>query len=397
MPTQNYALTCGWHGGTLALQREITLVLKAPNTNRLTFPTTSPIERANAMNSSTVLTWFSRLTVLLTLTAQLTFAQKITTFDFPEGLATTPTGISSSGRIVGYFGDQQAVAVRGFVRNAKGKFTSFDAPGSTYTLPTGVDQLGQIIGFYGDNLDFGYLQLGFLRNPGGTMDTFNGGTGTVTFPEDINALGQVVGYWVDQGQVVHGFLRNAHGTITSLDVGSGTYYGTYALGTNASGQITGSYFDDSTDFKSHGFLLRVDGAIETFDVPNAITTAGVAINRRGWILGSYTDSSNHGGGFLRRADGSIEAFHVRGATTTAPVAINSKGQVAGYYIDSSSALHGFLRDSDGDIKTFDVPHATRTVPTAMNSSGEITGVFYDANGDQHGFVRSPERETRLTD
>ena len=64
---------------------------------------------------------FLRVTVLLALTSQFAFAQKITTFDFPGGLATTPTAISASGRIAGYYGDQQAVAVRAFVRSFNGK------------------------------------------------------------------------------------------------------------------------------------------------------------------------------------------------------------------------------------------------------------------------------------
>src|ERR1700758_3326616 len=195
------------------------------------------------MKISSLFPLFSRLTVLLALSSQFTYAQKITTFYFPGGFATTPTAISLSGRIVGYYGDEQAVAVRGFVRSASGKFTSFDAPGSTYTLPSGINDFNQITGFYGDNLDFGYLQLGFLRNQAGTMDTFNGGTGTVTSPEQINDLGQIVGSWVDLGQVSHGFLRKFDGTITSFDARTGGFIGTTPTAINIVGQSTGS-FDD---------------------------------------------------------------------------------------------------------------------------------------------------------
>ena len=197
------------------------------------------------MKRSTVLPWFSRVIVLLTLIAPSSFAQKITTFDFPGGIATTPTGISSSGRIVGYYGDQKAVAVRGFVRNAGGKFTPFDAPDSTYTLPTGVNSSEQIVGFYGEYFGYSYTQLGFLRNPDGTMATFSSGTGAVTSPEDINALGQVVGYWQDFADISHGFLRNPDGTITSFDVVSGGFSGTgtIAVAINALGQSTGSFLD----------------------------------------------------------------------------------------------------------------------------------------------------------
>ena len=221
---------------------------------------------------------FSRVAVLLVLTTPLTFAQKIITFDFPDGFATTPTDISPSGRVVGYYGDQKAIAVRGFVRNANGKFTSFDAPNSTYTLPNRVNALGQIVGFFGQYQDLAYMQLGFLRNPDGTTATFNGGAGTVTSAEDINAWGQVVGYWVDFGDVSHGFLRNPDGTLTSFDAGAGGGFGTIALSINVLGQSTGS-FEDGTGVGRRAFLRNADGTIETFDVPNATSTAGTAINQ----------------------------------------------------------------------------------------------------------------------
>src|ERR1700677_3675713 len=102
----------------------------------------------NTMKRSTVFALFSRVVVLLALTADVTFAQRITTFDIPGGIATSPTAITPSGQIVGYYGDTKAGAVRGFLRNSKGIFTAFDAPDSTYTIPTGVTPSGQIVGYY---------------------------------------------------------------------------------------------------------------------------------------------------------------------------------------------------------------------------------------------------------
>jgi hypothetical protein len=99
-------------------------------------------------------------------------------------------------------------------------------------------------------------------------------------------------------------------------------------------------------------------------------------------------------GFLRRVDGTIEVFDLLNATNTWPVAINERRQIAGYYADVSSALHGFLREADGHVKRFDVPNSTSTVPTAMNERSEITGVFTDSDGKQHGFVTRAPRSYR---
>jgi hypothetical protein len=102
------------------------------------------------MKRSPVLALFSRVLVLLAVTTTgFTFAQEITTFDVPGGIFTTPTAITPSGQIVGYYGDTTAVAIRGFLRNRDGTVTTFAAaPDSTYTMPTGVNPSGQIIGYY---------------------------------------------------------------------------------------------------------------------------------------------------------------------------------------------------------------------------------------------------------
>jgi hypothetical protein len=86
------------------------------------------------MKWSPALALFSRVIVLLALTADFTFAQKITTFDVPDGIATTPTAITPWGQIVGYYADTKAEAVRGFLRNRDGTVTTFAAPDSTFTV-----------------------------------------------------------------------------------------------------------------------------------------------------------------------------------------------------------------------------------------------------------------------
>lgn len=72
------------------------------------------------MKRTPVLALFSRVVVLLAFTTGFTFAQEITTFDVPDGIATTPTAITPLGQIVGYYGDTKTATVRGFLRNRDG-------------------------------------------------------------------------------------------------------------------------------------------------------------------------------------------------------------------------------------------------------------------------------------
>jgi probable HAF family extracellular repeat protein len=72
-----------------------------------------------------------------------------------------------------------------------------------------------------------------------------GATGTE--PRSINASGQVTGYYWD-GPGTHGFVYS-NGTFATLDVPGAT--STFAASINASGQVVGNYSDGSG---THGFI-----------------------------------------------------------------------------------------------------------------------------------------------
>ena len=80
----------------------------------------------------------------------------------------------------------------------------------------------------------------------------------------------------------------------------------------------GTYFD--ADNLNHGFLLDKNGAVTTFDTPDA-----------GNVPNSFQG--------------------------TFPFGINTNGEITGYYVDATSVNHGFVRDKDGVIVEFDVPGA----------------------------------------
>lgn len=205
-------------------------------------------------------------------------------------------------------------------------------------------------------------------------------------------------------------------TLTSFDApgaGTGELQGTFVLGINASGVITGVY--SNAMGVTHAFIRAADGTFTTFDAPDAGSTSPgfegtipSSINANGDVAGVYIDANHAYHGFVRSAaDGTITEFDAPGASTaanrgTAPLAINDSGQVVGVYttgaLGTPSTDYGFLRAADGTITTLTEPDAGSgenargdkqgTEAIAINDSGEITGQYIDSDNIAHGFVLS---------
>jgi hypothetical protein len=333
------------------------------------------------------------LSVLLFVASALN-AQKIKTFDVPNGTNTTPTGISTSGEIVGHYNDDQA----GFLRDRKGSITKFNCPvDSLICIPTGISPTGQIVG-YQFPVQVGPFEYGvesFLRKSNGTIgffgSTFNEGEGSGLFAEAINPAGEIAGDWTDIVDNNHGFVRTPDGTVTSIDIDPHKFPtpGTFVTAINQAGVIVGwGNAFGVFDLRLHGFIRQVDGTITTFDVLNAEGSFPQAINAQGQIAGYWQDSTSHDHGFVRDVDGNTITVDYPGATETAVLGIDSRGTVAGVYGLSSSDSHAFVRDPDGTFTTIEIPDSTFTTIAGMNPDGDIVGAFFDSSGNSHGWVRT---------
>ena len=347
------------------------------------------------------------------------FAQSIQTFDVPNAIQTSPTGINEEGQITGCYLD--ANGQHGFVRDRDGQMVTFDPAGSIYTFPKSINSEGQITGGY---------QLpdksthGFLRERDGTIISFDAFDASVTprcpSPNDtdpndlspgtlaINSAGQITGWYVDSSRIEHGFLRQPDGTITAIDddpsdpnhphfcSGLPCFAALQPQAINATGQITGIYglaiYDNVIVY---GFVRQPDGTIIRFfaspEPPSRFDhTVPRSINAEGQITGSVSVPSGQffWHGFLREADGTITRFDLGNGRNTFPAAINAAGQITGYFYDPyPHTVHGFIRENDGTAVTFDAPNSTATYPTAINDVGDITGYYLDASGNAHGFIR----------
>ncbi len=309
-------------------------------------------------------------------------AQKITTFDVPNETYTIPTGISTSGDIVGTYFDENGN--HGFLRKSNGKFTTFNVA-NYQTYPSAVNS-GLIVGSYVTDLEPN--QPGFLRSANGAFTEVLAPAAFSVFPTAINPTGMVVGWYVTTRFDRDSFIRSANGSITVLTFGS---IESQINAINPAGQTTGFYSDSYTG-DWIGFLRQPDGNTTTFTLLNAAGTFPFAINARGQIAGSWRDSNfgvSNPHGFIRDVDGTTITIDYPGAMDTQVLGIDSRGSVAGVYSLSSSDSHAFVRDPDGTFTTIEISDSTYTTIVGMNPRGDIVGVFFDSSGKTHGWVRTP--------
>ncbi len=297
---------------------------------------------------------------------------------------TFPLSINSSGMITGLYYDgtgnlpSSYSAIHGFVCTnpcSAGTITTFNAPGAGTNENRGtsgisINDSGVIVGNYSDS---SAVFHGFVCTaPCSSITTFNiPGAGTVggddegTFPFSINSSGTITGYYTDSNGLSHGFVCTSPCTTatTFVDPSATTTgvlrsigVGTFALGINSTGVITGIYSDSSG--VEHGFVRSATGTFTTIDAPGAVTS--------GMFPGTYT------------------------------ARINDAGDIGGLYFDTNGLLHGFLRLASGTITAFEDPSEVvgsgsyhGTIAAGLNAAGVGTGGYFDTNGVFHGFVRIP--------
>jgi probable HAF family extracellular repeat protein len=234
-----------------------------------------------------------------------------------------------------------------------------------------------------------------------TLDEPNAGTGATgfqgTFAIGINASGLISGNYGDANNAVHGFvLRDGrYSTFDDPYAGTAPFQGTNALGLNDRGQIVGLYED--ANFNLHGFLLS-HGKYTTLDEPNAVgDTEAYGINNAGQIVGGYVDASSVLHGFLLSHGQYTSIDDPNAVQSSFAVGINASGKIVGGYWDANSIEHGYLL-SHGRYTTIDDPYAVYGCEIrSINSSGQMVGIYADANNVAHSFLLSHGTYTTLDD
>jgi probable HAF family extracellular repeat protein len=142
------------------------------------------------------------------------------------------------GELVGNYQVEVGGALRGFLRDRRGRYTTIQVPGSLQTQAAGINNRGQVVGDYQDAAGrfHGYL---WTR---GRFTTIDGPAGTGVSLTNLNDRGQIIGLYAPTGDSTRldGFVLS-RGRYTTFDPDDNAL--TLPLGINDRGQVVGVYIN----------------------------------------------------------------------------------------------------------------------------------------------------------
>jgi uncharacterized membrane protein len=294
--------------------------------------------------------------------------------------AAPPSASADVGAQAGAAETPPPTALRGYLRDQRGRFTTVQPPGAAGSKLGDINDRGEIVGAYPD----ADAVHNFVRSRRGDYTTFDlpGSPGTEVGVGDINDRGQVVSFYLDGAGTYRSFLRGTRGAFTAIEhprAGGTSPYGggTAVYGINDDGVMVGAYAAGGT---THGFVRDRTGKFTTVDYPGAAETALSDINERGQLVGSYGDDVGSGlpHDFVLD-DGDYTSVEFPGAAESYVDDVNNRGAIAGYYLDATGTYHGFIRDRRARYSPIDHPDAAPlgNDTNGLNDRGQIIGEYYD--------------------
>lgn len=268
-------------------------------------------------------------------------------------------GINSIGQIVGA-ASTTAGTVHAFFYDSK--MQDLGTPsGTDQSEAHDINDSGQIVGGAWTS---GLLSRAFLYD--GTIHDLGTLGGDEAFAYGINNSGQIVGWACGYSNHDRAFLYD--GTMQGIaEEGSGDIWGmSYAYCINNLGQVAGYYASSL-----HAFMY--DGTMHDIgQLPGAWTTAALAINDHGWIVGrAVRGSDNHDnhafvydGTTMADLNGLID--HASGWTLTEAYGINDSGQIVGNGVNALGQSHAFL------LTPVPEPSSVLCLGTALLSFAAVT-------------------------
>jgi hypothetical protein len=262
-------------------------------------------------------------------------------------------------------------------------YATIEFPGAITTDPSGINSSGEIVGSYADNTG---ARHGFRLNDG-TFSTIDYPGAVQTEVISVNSRGDIAGFFRDSNNHWHGFVLS-HGSYFVQDYPEATT-GTFTLGISANGTLVGE-FKIGQAFGQLGFawILR-QGQYTQLTPPGSVRAFATSVNARGDVVGRLIDAAGQQLAWKLDKKGTYTVFQFPGASLTNARNINSRGDVVGVY-RLGGVNHGFVLPSSdfANFTSVDFPGAASTRALGTNSRGDIVGT-YDLVGPLglgHGFV-----------
>ncbi|MDE0014856.1 MAG: T9SS type A sorting domain-containing protein [Candidatus Poribacteria bacterium] len=361
-----------------------------------------------------------------------------TTYDFPGAQNTYFFALGNNGNAAGHYEDSNGLFHRVVLEN--GELREYNFPDSVETEIYGIsDATGALTGNFTDaeGIRRGFTGDEIIEFPGAVE----------TFADFINSQGGMVGSYVDADGLYHPYVRTPTGRFVSLALPQapnleyffvhgindaqtvvartkrvdsppitlvGTFQGglqsfkvpdsvsTEGYNINQDGSIVGHY--DSADGRRHGFIARptqdtdesvgtepvvvsADGnyTFETIDVPGAEILVLTASSDFADYAGNTRSSDGEKEIGFTLIDGVFTTYDFPGSKNTYFYALGNNGNAAGHYEDSNGLFHGVVLEN-GELREYNFPNAVQTeIYGISDATGALTGNFTDASGVRRGF------------
>ena len=269
-------------------------------------------------------------------------------------------------------------------------FETIDPPNTVGTQPLGVHQ-GTVVGMYYDGITGRSTGFSFSRSNGyQTFDAPNVDSSVGTYAVGSDDAGRISGWFVDASDFhVKSFVRARNGAMSVYEVPVQYIYDTYVFDMNSHGFVTGQYLP-SSDNNSHGYVRNPGGVIQNIMIPGNEYVIPWAINDDGLVAGYFAEQFyTEFKGFLRTIGGQYTTFTAPpecGFGEGHPLEMNSQADLIGTCANRASS---FLRKHGGGFVIIDYPGAVETVAHGIAANGDISGYYTNADFGVHGFIRHP--------
>jgi probable HAF family extracellular repeat protein len=253
-------------------------------------------------------------------------------------------------------------------------YVDINFPGASYTTPTGVNDSGKVVGYWEDNN--GHVHGFYWDGANYTNLDYPGATDTEAL--GINNAGEISGWYYTDENNPHGFTLS-DGTYSSYDYPG--YAGfTNGAGLNNNGETTGYYFGG---FGANGFFNR-NGTFSSFSYPGAQYTHGYALNDFEQAVGDYQMPGANGALGFFYANNSFTSIEFPGDSESHAMGISNAGVVAGYSaLNGPPFAQGWLWQS-GTLTA--LTDSLLPLPYGINNNGQLVGIY---GSKPSGFLATP--------
>lgn len=263
---------------------------------------------------------------------------------------TRVTGVNQLGKIVGYYlSGHEGGTARGFSSEPPYvKFRGINYPSGIETYPTSLSSNYSIAGY-------------FITKALGPKETwmfiYNHGLFTLykdkKGPSGAGMVDELLGF--NDSNTGVGFYKDSNGHDVPFQFTPPQKFvalhppnavSAQATAINGKGDMAG--FETLSSGKTQSFVL-ISGVYTTFNYPNAVSTEALGLNWQDQVVGQYTDASGKTYGFVLsdpnkppkdRTWQQVVEPNAKGVTVVN--CINNHDEIVGWYVDDSGDTNGFL-------------------------------------------------------